>query len=490
MNKVIVIGAGIGGIATSIRLALKGYQVKVYEKNPYPGGKLSVFTLGGYRFDAGPSLFTMPHFVTELFELAGEDPAQHFAYKKKEINCEYFWEDGQRLTAYANRTKFCQTVASQFGVSSNVVNRYLENAQKKYELTAPLFLERSLHRVSSYLNAQTIRAIANLGRLELFKSLHQINNQQLQNPYLVQFFDRFATYNGSDPYQTSGIMSLVQHLEEHYGTFIPEKGMGDITSSLVALATRLGVQFLFNQQIDEIVTQGNTCKGIQVADGFEPADLVVSNMDVVPTYKRLLGSHKAPQTYLKQERSSSAIIFYWGIQKSFPMLDLHNIFFSKDYKNEFDTIFRHKTVHDDPTVYVNITSKEVAGDAPSGCENWFVMVNAPADYGQDWEAIIARTRKAVLQKLNTILGCDVEACIVEETHLSPPLIESKTASYRGALYGSSSNSRMSAFLRHPNFSRAIENLYFCGGSVHPGGGIPLCLLSAKITADLIPVAHA
>ena len=490
MSKAIVIGAGIGGIAASIRLAIKGYQVDVYEKNSYPGGKLSAFSLGDYRFDAGPSLFTMPHFVTELFELAGENPADFFEYKKKEVNCEYFWEDGTRLTAYADREKFSQSVASQLNVPVQNIKNYLENAQTKYELTAPLFLKRSLHRMQTYLNKETLRAIANLAKLELFQSLHQVNTQQLKNPYLIQFFDRFATYNGSDPYQTSGIMSLVQHLEEHYGTFIPKKGMVDITVSLVKLAQRLGVQFHYDQKIKRIIVDGKSCKGIETQDQTITSDIVVSNMDVVPTYHHLLRGHKAPNTYLKQERSSSALIFYWGIQHSFPQLDLHNIFFSKAYKEEFQAIFKEKTVGTDPTVYVNITSKEVPEDAPSGCENWFVMINAPADYGQDWEALVRQTRRLVIKKLNAILNCDLNTLIVEETYLSPPLIAAKTASFKGALYGSSSNSRMSAFLRHPNFSRTINNLYFCGGSVHPGGGIPLCLLSAKITADMIPTVHA
>lgn len=489
MSKAIVVGSGIGGIATSIRLAVKGYDVTVFEKNPYPGGKLSVFSLGPYRFDAGPSLFTMPHFVTELFELAGEQPNTFFEYKKKEIHCEYFWEDGTRLTAYSDRHKFCQTVEQQLHVPASELHAYLNKAQQKYELTAPLFLERSLHRSASYFNPETLQAILRLGKLELFQSLHQVNLKHLKNPYLVQFFDRFATYNGSDPYQTSGIMSLVQHLEEHYGTYIPKKGMGDITHSLVALAERLGVRFYFNRSVEELVVNRNRCQGIRSQGEMIPSNVVVCNGDVVPTYRALLAGHKAPELYLKQERSSSALIFYWGIRKTFPQLNLHNIFFSTDYQREFQAIFKEKTLIADPTIYVNITSKDIPQDAPEGCENWFVMINAPADYGQDWETLISQTREAVIQKVNRLLNCHLEDLIEVESVLSPPLIAEKTASFRGALYGSSSNSRMSAFLRHPNFSTRFKNLFFCGGSVHPGGGIPLCLLSAKIASELIPMPH-
>jgi phytoene dehydrogenase-like protein len=209
-------------------------------------------------------------------------------------------------------------------------------------------------------------------------------------------------------------------------------------------------------------------------------------MDVFPTYKNLLKLTKTPQRTLSQESSSSAVIFYWGINKIFDQLDLHNIFFSVDYEAEFEAIFNQKKTSEDFTVYVNITSKDVPSDAPKGGENWFVMINTPADQGQDWNQIKNELREKTIAKLNRILKVDMDSLIQEEEVLTPPMIEQKTSSHLGALYGSSSNDKMAAFLRHPNFSSEIKNLYFCGGSVHPGGGIPLCLLSAKIATDLIP----
>jgi phytoene dehydrogenase-like protein len=209
-------------------------------------------------------------------------------------------------------------------------------------------------------------------------------------------------------------------------------------------------------------------------------------MDIYPTYKRLLKNQKAPEKTLSQERSSSALIFYWGIQKEFPELDLHNIIFSESYEKEFHTIFNEKSIVDDPTVYINITSKENPSDAPIGHENWFVMINAPGNYGQDWDILKQKAKKNIISKLNSVLKIDLEKLITTEHILDPVGIETETSSYRGALYGAASNNKFAAFLRHPNFSRSIKNLYFCGGSVHPGGGIPLCLLSAKIVADLVP----
>ena len=209
-------------------------------------------------------------------------------------------------------------------------------------------------------------------------------------------------------------------------------------------------------------------------------------MDVFYTYKNLLPNFSKPVKILEQDRSSSAVIFYWGIKNSFKELDLHNIFFSKDYKKEFDAIFKNQTIYDDPTIYINITSKNAKEDAPIGCENWYVMVNSPSDNRQDWDQIAKKLRVTVIDKISKRLGVSLEDKIVCEEIITPPIIQSKTKSYKGALYGTSSNNMMSAFLRHPNFSKKIKNLYFCGGSVHPGGGIPLCLLSARIVADLIP----
>jgi len=188
----------------------------------------------------------------------------------------------------------------------------------------------------------------------------------------------------------------------------------------------------------------------------------------------------APQKLLKQQKSSSAIIFYWGIKSSFDELDLHNIFFTGDYQEEFGHLFRSKTLTEDPTVYINITSKYRKEDAPEGGENWFTMINAPHNVGQDWDQLIDDARANILKKLNRLLRRDVASLIEVEEVLDPRTIESKTSSSQGALYGNSSNNKFSAFLRHPNVSRKIKGLYFCGGSVHPGGGIPMALSSAKI----------
>jgi phytoene desaturase len=279
-------------------------------------------------------------------------------------------------------------------------------------------------------------------------------------------------------------MSMIPHLEMHYGTFYPKGGMHEISQSLFKLAKEVGIKFHFEEPVTSINIRNKIAESITTKKSTYTADLVVSNMDVFSTYKHLLKEEKQPKKILQQERSSSAIIFYWGIKKIFPELDLHNILFSKDYNEEFKKIFEEKDLANDLTVYINITSKEDPNDAPEGCENWFVMVNAPGNFDQDWPKIIAEARVSIINKINKVLNTKIEDLIENEEILDPITIEHKTGSHRGSLYGTSSNSKFSAFLRHANFSSSYKNLFFCGGSVHPGGGIPLCLLSAKITAEL------
>ena len=485
MKKAIVIGSGIGGIATALRLRSMNYDVTVFENNNFPGGKLTSFDLGPYRFDAGPSLLTMPHFIDELFVLFNENPRDHFNYIKKDISCKYFWDDGIKLNAYSDKSKFTKEINKVLGVKEYVVSNYLLKAKRKYELTKSMFLEQSLHKLKTYLSKDLLIGLFNVFSFQISKTLNQVNKAELEESHLVQLFNRFATYNGSSPYKTPGMMTLVQHLEQEYGTFVSDKGMNNITNSLYDLAIRQGVSFKFDSYVSEILVNNKKAFGVKVGEKHYKSDVVISNMDIVPTYRHLLKNHYQPEKTLNQERSSSALIFYWGIKKEFKNLDLHNIFFSNDYEKEFKSIFEDNIICDDPTIYINITSKDVKGDAPENCENWFVMINSPNDSGQDWDNIINEVKSNVLKKINKILKVNIEDFIEHEKVYTPKTIERNTQSYMGSLYGSSSNNLMSAFLRHPNFSNKILNLYFCGGSVHPGGGIPLCLLSAKIVSQLI-----
>lgn len=474
----------MAGLAAAVRMASRGHEVHVYEANAYPGGKLSEFELQGYRFDAGPSLFTMPQYVDELYRAVGEDPADHFEYERLPVLCHYFWEDGTRLQAYAEKERFAEEVQDKIGVPARRLRRALADSRHKYELTGRIFLEKSLHRLDTWLNGRVLRAMLAIPGLDLFTSMDAVNRRHLKHPKLVQLFNRFATYNGSNPYRAPGLLSIIPHFEHHIGAFFPKGGMYNITRSIYELAERKGVTFHFNTPVREIIVREGRAAALRLDEGEQPFGCIISNMDVFFTYRKLLPRERHPERSLRQQKSTSALIFYWGVRRQFPELGLHNIFFSADYRAEFQHLEEGR-IFDDPTVYINITRKLEPGDAPEGCENWFTMINVPYNSGQDWDALIRQSRKQVLAKLSRMLQVDIEPLIECEEVLEPRTIESKTASHLGALYGTSSNNRMAAFLRHPNFSSRIKGLYFCGGSVHPGGGIPLALLSAKIVDEVM-----
>ena len=489
-SKAIVIGTGVGGLAIAIRLALKGYQVEVFEKNSYPGGKLSAFEKDGFRFDAGPSLFTQPQNIEELFTLAGEPLEKYFSYQQVPIANKYFYENGKQVKAFTDAEDFAKEMKLQLNEDPQVVLKYLQQSKKLYENIGLLFLEHSLHRAKTWFHSRVFKAFLTLKLPYLFQSLHQYNSSKFSSPEAVQLFNRFATYNGSSPYKTPARLSLIPHLEQNEGTFYPTGGMISITNALYQLALKKGVKFHFDSPVQRIIHDNGNISGVEVNEQVYSAKIIVSNADVYFTYKNLLANPSMAKKVLKQERSSSAVIFYWGIKKKFPQLELHNIFFSKEYKNEFEYIFKEGKLSSDPTVYINITSKMQVDQSPEGKENWFVMVNAPANLGQNWEELKKALRENILLKLSRMLGEDIGAQIETEHTLDPIMIEQQTASYMGSLYGTSSNSKLAAFLRHANFTSAIKGLYFCGGSVHPGGGIPLCLKSAKIVSDLIVKANA
>lgn len=492
MAHVAVIGSGIAGLAVSIRLALQGHQVTVWEQQPAPGGKIAERYLERCRFDAGPSLLTWPQLLDELFELAGQQPQDHLQYYRLPLICTYFFSDGIRLQAHADPEAFGDEVMRLLQVPKHRIKKYLTDSARLFRATGGVFLQRSLHDPRTYFTRHALLALLNLHRLKAFSTLHQHNQCTLAEPHLVQLFDRYATYNGSDPYRAPATLRVIPHLEYNTGAYFPAGGMYAIIRALHRLAERCGVTFRFQTPVNRLFSGKKVIGGISTdVSGNRlhwDCDLVVSNADVAVTCNRLLDDAGGHARLRVAEPSSSALVFFWVLNRTFADLHLHNIFFSSDYKAEFEALRRGR-LPDQPTVYVNISCRENPSDAPPGYENWFVLVNAPPHTNQDWSAMVAHARDRVLQIIQRALGTTVDAHIVAESVMTPADLERRTASPGGALYGSSSNHWKSAFLRHPNFSSHYGNLYFCGGSVHPGGGIPLCLLSAKITAGLISRRH-
>ncbi|MDX5320856.1 MAG: phytoene desaturase, partial [Bacteroidota bacterium] len=457
-NKVLVVGAGLSGLAVACRLASQGYSVEVFEKNDYVGGKAHLLSLGEFTFDTGPSLFTMPDYVDEVFIQAGKNPRDYYQYKRLNTLCHYFYEDGLFLKASSEVQEFASEVEAKTKDTAEAVRAFLNHAAHLHRISEPVFIQRSLHEWKNYLTPEVWYGLKHFSSMDTGISMEKALTNYFNDPRISQLFCRYATYNGSNPYAAPGTLNVIPHLEYGLGAYMPEGGIHAIPMALYRLARELGVKFHLGQAVEEIVVDSNRIQGLRINGKTIHGSKVITNADVWPSYRNLMPQVKAPEKTLSAERSSSAFIFYWGINDSFPELDVHNIFFSADYRKEFGSLFDKKRLDEDPTVYVHVSSKVCEGHAPEGKENWFVMVNAPQHTGQDWEELAKHLRETIIAKLNRLLGKDIASRIVEEATLSPLDIEQKTSSYGGSLYGSSSNDRFAAFLRHPNRHPKIKGL--------------------------------
>jgi phytoene desaturase len=461
--------------------------VDLYEQRGQVGGKAGSLSEDGFRFDTGPSLLTMPHVFAQLFAEVGESLEDSLTFVPLAPICRYFFPDGTRLSAFSDVETFGREIEAATVDTRASLERYLAYGRRLYDLTADLFLWHSLHEASSYLRLPALRSIFGLWRIDAMRSMDAAHRAFFRDARMVQLFDRYATYNGSSPYRAPATLNIIPYVEYGMGGYAVEGGIYAIPAALEGLARRQGVQIHLGTRVERILVRNGRVAGIGAGGREQPYDLVVSNADVLRTYAELLQEPEAPlaRRYLGLEPSSSGLVFFWGMKESYPELGVNNIFFSGDYPAEFRALFEEGRCPAEPTVYVNITSKVTPADAPAGGENWFVLVNAPCNSGQDWTAEAAAVRGRVLERLRRGLGRDVEAGIRVERVMSPADIERDTGSRLGSLYGISSNTRMAAFLRHRNRSLRPRGLYLCGGSVHPGGGMPLAVLSGKITADLM-----
>lgn len=479
----VVIGSGVGGLASAIRLAKLGIKVTVFEKNSFIGGKVHTRDFEGYRYDMGPSVFTEPQLVKELIDLGiNQEPFEYHALPE---SFRYFFTDGTRFTLPTGMEATREVLVKEFNENPNKVNSYLKRLKKNYDVLKPVFIETTLHRFSHLFNKHLIPAILNIPRYGLLTSMDGFSKRFFKHPKSIQLMNRFATYNGSDPYKTPGLLSIIGHLEFNEGIYFPKGGMVSITQSLARTARSLGVDFQLDTPVQSIEVKKDRVVGVNTSNSFHAASIVVSNADAHFTYEQLMPNVKRPSKILHQELSSSAIVFYWGVKQEFKELGVHNIFFTEDYRSEFRAIFETKTIVDDPTIYVHISSKAEPTDAPSGCENWFVMVNAPVHVGQDWKSMVAKTRTDILRKLNRILGIDLTPLIAIEYVNDPIKLQQVYNGKGGSIYGNSSNSALAAFYRHPNHAPGVKGLYFAGVTVHPGGGIPLALNGAKIVERMV-----
>ena len=481
-DRIAVVGAGLGGLSAAIHLAGRGKQVTVYEKNETPGGKASELRASGFRFDTGPSLLTMPFVLQELYDAADAQPEERVELVPVDPICRYFYPDGAMLDANTDEQTFREQVRALSPSDADAVTRFLDYSQRIYELTSDIFLFHSLTDLKALLRPNNLRTLLRLPQIDPFRTVHEGTTSFFRDPRIVQLFDRYATYNGSNPYAAPATLNIIPYVEYRLGGYYVRGGMYALVRSVEPIARRLGVDFRYGASVERITVDGGRVTGVKLA--------VVSNADAVFTMTRLLdatgaGAERRSRRYERLEPSCSGLVFLWGVRGRHERLAHHNIFFSEDYATEFDDIFvRHLPPHD-PTVYVSITSRADATHAPEGHENWFVLVNMPHVTEENRHADPAVTRAAVLRRLRRA-GFDIEADIVFEESITPAELERRFNANRGSIYGISSNSRNAAFLRPRNALRSPKGLYLCGGAAHPGGGVPLVLLSGKLAAEAVP----
>jgi len=482
-TKIAVTGAGISGLAVALMLRKKGFGVDVFEKNPYVGGKMAEIRMQGFRFDTGPSLFTLPDSFLELFGGRADQVACHLGIRRLENICRYFYPGGTVINAWADPSRMAAEIEAKTGEPALRILNYLKKAGKLYDRIAPLFLFNPVREWATIRRAGW-QAVPSLLKLDAFRTLHRLNQASFSNPQVVQLFDRYATYNGSDPFQAPATLKVISHLEHNLGAYFPIKGMHSLALSLYEEGQQAGVRFFLATPVVQVRPLQNEVE-VVTSSGAERYSRVVNATDVEYFFSRLLTAGSQKIRMSAPAPSTSALVFFWGIRGRFSELDMHNILFSGDYSEEFECLFRKKSISTDPTVYLFITCRANQADAPDGHENWFVMINTPEDCGQDWPVLISEARRNIVQKINRMLRTDIERHIVCEQVQSPLTLQESTASMRGSIYGRNSNSVFAAFSRHPNTSARFRNLYFTGGSVHPGGGIPLCIASARIVAEKI-----
>ena len=499
-----IIGAGLGGLSAAIHLALRGMAVTVYESNATAGGKAAEVRKDGFRFDTGPSLVTMAFVLEEIYDAAGASAEERVEFVAVDPICRYFYPDGVVLDACADEAAFREQVRAISPSDADAVTRFLDYSQRIYELTSDIFLFHSLTDLKALLRWKNVKTLLRLPQIDPFRTVHERVQGSFRDPRLVQLFDRYATYNGSNPYTAPATLNIIPYVEYRLGGYYVRGGIHALVRSLEAIATRLGVDFRYNTPVGRIVVADDVVTGV-ITDGvFHAHDAVVSNADAVFTMTTLLQSEgvAAPEgvagasgnsskassrraaRYARLEPSCSGLVFLWGVRGRNDRLTHHNIFFSDDYAAEFADIFERHTTPSDPTVYISITSRADAGDAPDGCENWFVLVNMPYLTEVNRNADISGIRASVLHRLRRA-GFDIERDIVFEETITPSDLERRYNANKGSIYGVSSNSRNAAFMRPRNRIGSPRGLYLCGGSAHPGGGVPLVLLSGKIAAALL-----
>ncbi|MGA9769753.1 MAG: phytoene desaturase family protein [Blastocatellia bacterium] len=480
-RRAVIIGGGLGGLATGLRLAKSGWRVTVCEQGASFGGKMNSWRAGGFRFDTGPSLITMPWVFEELFHAAGACLKDHIELVRMRPLADYIFADGVRFSYSDTMPEWLDTIRKLEPGDVDGFFKFMELGAQLYEVSKETFLRRRP------LDPPDKRSLAALRHMPLrygWGNYHKTVAAHFKSRHLRQLYDRYPTYVGSSPYQSPATLAVIPYIEYAFGGWHVKGGLYRIIESLVELAARAGVALLLNATVERITYEGKKATGVRLANGAHlPADVVVMNGDASAA-PRLLGCEQSADLP-PRERSLSGLVFLLGVRRRLPELAQHSVYFSADYEREFGELFDERVFPSDPTVYVNMPSQSDRSLVEGEGETLFVMANAPA-CDEDWtEEKITLARRRVFERLRQSGFPEIESDIVVRDTWTPNTIAARYMMPGGAIYGTHSHGWRRAFLRPPNKDARYGGLYYVGGSTHPGGGTPTVLLSAQITSELI-----
>jgi len=502
MARVVVIGAGVGGMAVAARLRVRRHEVTVLEQAPTHGGKLGRFARDGFVFDTGPSLLTLPAVYRDLFLSTGTGLDEAVDIQPLEPAFSYRWADGTTVAMPGVGPARCADALGDAlgGTAARDWRALIARAADIWELTRRPVLESPLEGPRDMLamarRPRDIRTVAP------HLSLRALGRRMLRDPRLVTLLDRYATYTGSDPRRAPAALATVPYVEQVFGAWHLGGGIRTLADALHARGAERGVDYRFGADVARITVEAGRVSGVELASGERiPADVVVANADASHVYGDLLQppppeAASARRRLARAVPSLSGFVLLLAVRGRTPGLAHHNVWFPNDYDAEFDAVFgtgrdRLARPVDDPTVYV------CAPDDPlmrpdADHESWFVLVNAPR-HGTgargsgtvDWDA--PGLAEAYADRVLAVMasrGHDVRDRLLWREVRTPADLERDTRAPGGAIYGTSSNGARAAFLRPSNRS-PVPGLYLVGGSAHPGGGLPLVGLSAGIVSDLV-----
>ncbi len=476
----VVVGGGLGGLATALRLAARGWRVEVCEQGATFGGKMNSFEREGFRFDTGPSLITMPWVFEELFASAGSSLAEHVALTPVSPLADYVFADGMRFTYTTQLPEWLSTVRQIEPRDVDGFMRFMRLGARLYALSQETFLRRP---PTAPPDLRALKALKYLPLRYAWGNYHATVAAHFRSPHLRQLYDRYPTYVGSSPYHSPATLAVIPYIEYAYGGWHVAGGLYRIVESLVSLARSLGVRLHPNARVQSIEHEGRRVRGVRLADGTRlEADVVVMNGDASMT-RALLGDGGAPQA--PAARSLSGLVFLLGLRRKLVGLAHHTVYFSSDYAAEFSQLFGERRFPDDPTVYVSAPSRTDPQLAPAGGETLFIMANASAGDTVWDDRQIEAARERVFERLSKGGFPEIASDTVVSDVWTPDRIARDYLMPGGAIYGTNSHGWRRAFLRPPNRHPRIGGLYHVGGSSHPGGGTPTVLLSARITSELI-----